>query len=233
MLEVRHISFSWGRVPLLEDVTFQVAPGEVAVLAGANGAGKTTLLKILAGLVYPVSGTVVANGFDAFRTPLRYRRLMGYLPEHAPADEDMDVRAYLKYRALLRGEMTKKIRHRVEEAMELCGLEAQAETRIGTLSQGFRKRVALADALLLRPHFLLLDDLLAGLDCETRGSLGRMLAALSSFAAVLVSGHELDELAPHASKFLVLKGGGVYGAKTPAGVRTILRSVEPVAGGRA
>lgn len=226
MLDVSHISFSWGRRPVLEDVAFQVAPGEIAALVGANGAGKTTLLRILAGLVLPVSGEIRANGVDAFRSPLSYRRAMGYLPERTSSDGEMAVRAYLKYRALLRGEMSKKIRHRVVEAMELCGLEGVAETPLGVLSHGQRRRVALADAILLRPRLLFLDDLLAGLDVDARASLSKVLAALSSFAAVVVSGHELDELAVHASKFLVLKGGRVFGVKTAAGARTILRSVS-------
>ncbi|MGN0846850.1 MAG: ABC transporter ATP-binding protein [Kiritimatiellia bacterium] len=227
MLEVQHISFSWGRRPLLEDVSFSVAPGETAVLAGANGAGKTTLLKILVGLCVPSAGTVRVDGADAFRQPLRFRRMLGYLPETAAVEPDMRVRGYLRYRANLRGEMAKKIRHRVAEAMELCGLEAYAETRIDTLSLGLRKRVALADAVLLRPRFLILDDLLAGLDPATRASFGRIVGAVSSFAAVIVSGHELDELAQWASKFYVLREGRIFGAKTVAGVRTVLGMKVP------
>ena len=207
---------------MLDDVTFSVAPGEVAVLAGANGAGKTTLIKILAGIMLPAAGKVMAGGFDANVQPLRYRRMLGYLPETAPADADLTVRRYLAYRARLKGEMSKKIRHRVQEAISICGLAEAADACIGNLSQGLRKRVGLADALLLRPRFLLLDDLLAGLDVATRTSLGRILAAVAAFAAVVVSGHELDELEAHATKFLVLKDGKVVGAKTAAGVRTLL-----------
>ena len=222
MLEVQHISFSWGQTPLLDDVTFSVAPGEVAVLAGANGAGKTTLMKILAGVMLPAAGRVFAEGFDAQAHPMRYRRIMGYMPETVAADSDLTVKGYLAYRARLKGEMSKKIRHRVQEAISLCGLAAVTDARIGRLSQGLRKRVGLADALLLRPRFLLLDDLLAGLDAATRTSLGRILAAVATFAAVVVSGHELDELEAHATKFLVLKDGRVVGAKTASGVRTLL-----------
>ncbi len=231
MLEVQHISFSWGRKPLLEDVSFSIAPGETAVLAGANGAGKTTLLKILAGLCVPSAGNILVDDIDAFRQPIRFRRMLGYLPESAAADPDMRVRKYLRYRAKLRGEMTKKIRHRVAEAMELCGLESHADARIGTLSFGLRKRVALADAVLLRPRILLLDDLLAGLDPATRASFGRIVAAVSTFASVIVSGHELDELAQWADKFYVLREGRVLGAKTAAGVRTVLGLQMPVAEG--
>lgn len=225
MLEVKHISFSWGRVPLLDDVSFTVAPGETVALAGANGAGKTTLLRVLAGVCLPSAGTVVADGVDLFDTPLRYRRMLGYLPESAAVEPGMTVKGYLKYRANLRGEMPKKIRHRVREAMELCGLSARADARVETLSQGLRKRVALADAILLRPRFLLLDDLLAGLDADTRLSAARILRAVSSFAATVVSGHELDELEGFATKFLVLKDGRLLGAKTAAGVRTVLTAV--------
>ena len=207
---------------LLDDVSFSVAPGETAVLTGANGAGKTTLLKVLAGLCEPSSGTVLADGFDTFRQPLRFRRMMGYLSETAPADPDLGVRSYLRYRANIRGEMSKKIRHRVAEAMELCGLEPYADMPVGDLSFGLRKRVALADALLLRPRFLLLDDLLAGLDPATRQAFGRILAAISSFASVVVSGHELDELERWATKFYVLRDGKLVGAKTAAGVRHVL-----------
>lgn len=229
MLEVSHISFRWGRSLLLQDVTFTVSPGEVVLLAGANGAGKTTLMKILAGLVIPESGTVRVDGFDIFETPLRYRRLMGYLPEAAPSEDDMVVQDYLKFRASLRGEQSRKIRHRVQESLELCGLEHVATARIETLSLGLRKRVALADALLLRPRFLLLDDLLAGLDVDTRESIGTILAALSSFAAIVIAGHELDEMASFVTKYVVLKDGRALGAKTPSGVRTVLRT--PLSGG--
>ena len=222
MLEAQNISFAWGDAPLLADVTFSVAPGEVAALVGANGAGKTTLMKILAGVMLPSSGMVLADGNDTFANPLRYHRVMGYLPENCPAEPDMTVKDYLTYRARLKGEMAKKIRHRVQEAISLCGLGRQAHGRIGRLSFGQRKRVALADALLLRPRFLLLDDLLAGLDAVTRASLGRILASVAMFAAVVVSGHELDELETYASKFLVLKDGRMLGAKTAAGVRALL-----------
>ncbi len=222
MLDVQNISFSWGKTSLFDDVTFSVAPGEVAALVGANGVGKTTLMKILAGVILPSSGTVLVDGQDAFRNSMRYHRMMGYLPENAPAEPDMSVKAYLTYRAHLKGEMAKKIRHRVQEALSLCGLRDRADARIGSLSQGLRKRVALADALLLRPRILLLDDLLAGLDAVTRASIGRILAAVATFAAVIVSGHELDELEAHAGKFLVLKHGRMLGAKTAAGVKALL-----------
>lgn len=222
MFQLEHISFSWGDRSVLEDVSFSVAPGEVAVLTGANGAGKTTLMRIAAGVCRPASGTVSAGGADAWREVLRYRRQCGYLPEDAPVEDDMTVREFLRYRAALRGESRRRIRHRVMEAMDLCGLDPVADRRLDTLSRGLRKRAALADALLLRPHYLFLDDLMAGLDGSMRRSFGAVLKAVSSFAAVLVAGHELEELSQWATKYYVLKDGVAVGVKTVQGARTIL-----------
>ena len=226
MLEARHISFSWKRAPVLDDVSFAVSPGETLALVGANGAGKTTLLRILAGVCMPRSGTVVGDTVDMVRSPLRYKRLVGYLPESSPTPPDMTVKDYLKYRANLKGEISKKIRHRVLEAMDLCGLAGNAGARIGVLSQGMRKRVALADAILLRPRFLFLDDLFAGLDAVTRLSVGRILKAVSAFASTIVSGHELDELQGIAAKFIVLKDGRLHVGKNAAEARAELTSAQ-------
>jgi ABC-2 type transport system ATP-binding protein len=222
MLDVQKISFRWGRRPLLDDVSFSVEPGELVVLAGPNGAGKTTLLSVLPGLILPTSGTVLADGLDAFAHPLRFRRVMGYLPESAPVDPALTVQDYLTYRAFLKGERSRKVPHRVREALSLCGLQSYARHRTDTLSQGLRKRTALAEALLLRPRFLFLDDLLAGLDLTTRAAMGRILATVATFAAVVVSGHELDELGLYATRFLVLREAKVTVVKTAAEARALL-----------
>ena len=152
MLEARDISFAYSRRPILDGATFSVASGEAVALVGANGAGKTTLMRVLAGLLFPMSGTLKTDGFDAFREPIRFRRQLGYLPESAPSEPGLTVKAYLKFRAKLKGEQVRRIRHRVLEAMESCGLDELGETRIASLSNGQRRRVALADALLLRPR---------------------------------------------------------------------------------
>ena len=222
MLDVRDISFAYARRQILDGVTFSVASGEAVALVGANGAGKTTLMRVLAGLLFPASGMLKADGFDAFREPIRFRRQLGYLPESAPVEPDFTVKAYLQFRAKLKGEQSRRIRHRVLEALSACGLEELGDARIARLSSGQRRRVALADALLLRPRFLILDDLFAGIDPATRASLGRTLVSFSQFASIIVSGHELDELSRCTSRFLVLADGRVTEAKGLAGAREAL-----------
>ena len=209
MFDVRNIGFSRSGRSILSGVTFSVSSGEVVAFTGANGAGKTALLKILAGIWMPTTGTAAFDDVDVFAEPLRHRRHLGWLGEAAPADDDLTVAAFLKYRAKLKGEQSRKIRHRVREAMSVCGLDEISGAVIGTLSRGQRKRVALADAVLLRPRLLLLDDVFAGLDDRSRESVVSMIASFRAFAAVVVSGHETEWFSRLDARVLELKGGRI------------------------
>lgn len=207
MFEVRNISFSYSR-PVLRDVSFVASPGETVSILGANGAGKTTLFRILATLTVPDSGMVLSDGQNAFTAPLKYRRQLGYLPERTALYEDMTVKEYLSYRANLKGEPSKRIRRRIGEAAEICKIaDGQMRMVIRDLSAGQKKRVALADALLLRPRVLLLDDFLAGLDSEMRKSAGEILSGAAAFSCVIVTGHEIEDLMKWSTRFLILRDG--------------------------
>jgi ABC-2 type transport system ATP-binding protein len=209
MLEVDHITFSYGSRKALDDVTFDVAPGEIVAVTGANGAGKTTLMKLLACRLMQDAGRVRLHGIDPLERPVRYRRAIGYLSEHCPLYSEMTVEEYLVYRVRLKGERALRVRRRVSEALATCGLVEAGRTRIRLLSHGFRKRVGLADALITHPKLLLLDDLLAGLDRPQRAKCAEALSAASSRAAVIVTGHELDELTDWCTRFVVLHKGRV------------------------
>ena len=228
MIEVRNLAFSYRKQPVLRDVSFVVSPGEVVSVVGANGAGKTTLLRILATLAGPDSGMVLYDGQDGLGRPLKYRRQLGFLPENVALYEDMAVRDYLAYRADLKGEPPKRVRRRVSEAAEMCQVVDFMRVPIRRLSLGLKRRVALADALLLRPRVLLLDDFLAGLDYEMRLSMGAVLSNAAAFSSVIVTGHEIEDFARWTTRFLVLRDG-VIGASVPtAGVeaKDLLERVE-------
>ena len=209
MYEVRDLSFSYGDRPLLDRVSFVVSPGEAVSIVGANGAGKTTLLKVLATLIPPESGMILVDGQDALARPRRYRQQLGYMPEAPALYNEMTVKGYLRYRALLKGENERRVRRRVGEAVELCRLQSVAERSIAALSLGFRRRVALADALLLRPRVLLLDDFLAGIDRAMREEAGEIVQNVAAFASVIVTGHEIADLARWTTRFLVLSRGRI------------------------
>ena len=209
MLEIDHITFSYGKHTVLDDVTFDVAPGEIVALTGANGAGKTTLLRVLASLLMQDSGSVRLDTVDPLARPIRYRRGIGYLSEHGPLYSEMTVEEYLTYRVRLKGERNLRVRRRVSETLEQCGLAEACRTRVLLLSHGYRKRLGLADALVMHPRLLLLDDPLAGLDVPHRKKIAGILTAASARAAVVLAGHEIREMLEWCTRFVVLHRGRV------------------------
>ncbi|MBE6382037.1 MAG: ABC transporter ATP-binding protein [Lentisphaerae bacterium] len=218
MFEVRNISFAYARRPVLRGVSFVVSPGETVAIVGANGSGKTTLLKILATLAQPEGGSVLVDGQDALAMPIRYRRLMGYMPESPALYEDMTVKGYLRFRAQLKGEPEKRIRRRVGESVEMCQLAPYLRHPIRSLSAGLKKRVALADAMLLRPRVLLLDDFLSGLDRDLRVSSESIITNIAAFAGVVVTGHEIADMSKWTTRFLVLRDGKITHTVSSAGI---------------
>lgn len=218
MLEVRNLSFSYRRREVLRNVSFVASPGETVSIVGANGAGKTTLLKILATLFVPDGGNILFDGHNAGEEPMKFRRQLGYLPEKPALYEDMSVRDYLDYRAHLKGEMEKRIRRRIDEAMEMCRIKDIAKTTIKKLSFGLKKRVQLADALVLRPRVLLLDDFLAGLDRPMRLHVADILQSAAAFSSVIATGHDIEDMAKWTTRFLVLKDGIIEAEIPTSGV---------------
>ncbi|MBQ6135833.1 MAG: ABC transporter ATP-binding protein [Kiritimatiellae bacterium] len=234
MFEVKNLAFTYRSRPVLRDVSFVVSPGETVCVVGANGAGKTTLLRILATLAVPDYGSVRMDGQDAFAHPIAYRRQLGYMQETPALYEDMTVRGYLEYRANLKGEPERRIRRRVGEAAEMCQVADLMKKPIRTLSAGLKKRVALADAVLLRPRLLLLDDFLAGLDAGLRSASGAILSSVAAFSSVIVTGHELPDLAKWATRFLVLRDGVVASTVQAAGADAaalVARVEKEISGG--
>ena len=234
MFEVRNIAFSYGAQPVLRDVSFVVSPGETVSIVGDNGAGKTTLLKILATLMTQDAGAIRVNGQDAVHYPLRYRSQLGYLQENPSLYEDMTVKGYLKYRAQLKGELDKRIRRRVGEAAEICHITDILMQPIRKLSFGLKKRVALADAMLLRPRVLLLDDVLAGLDRSMREAAGTIVSTVAAFSSVIVTGHEITDLVKWSTRILVLRNGVISATIPAAGMdaaATVSRVDQALRGG--
>jgi len=218
MLEVQHITFSYGLRETLGDISFEVGVGEVLAVVGANGAGKTTLLRLLACLLMQDAGNIRLDGIDTLERPVRYRRRIGYLSEKCPLYDEMTVEDYLTYRLRLKGEQSRlRVRRRVDEVVGQCGLIDVRRSVMRVLSQGYRKRVGLADALSTHPGLLLLDDPLAGLDVPQRRQAAEVLGAVAGRSAVVLAGHEIELMLGWCTRVLVLCRGRVAGVHRVAG----------------
>src|SRR5262245_9331579 len=141
MIEVRNLTKRYGSKVALDNVTFDVAAGEIVGFLGPNGAGKTTTMRILSTFLPATGGTVRVDGLDVFSDSLEVRRRIGYLPESAPLYDDMRVVEYLTYRGTLKGLAGRRLRKRLYEVLPVCGIEDVRDEVIRRLSKGYRQRV--------------------------------------------------------------------------------------------
>jgi ABC-2 type transport system ATP-binding protein len=211
MLALRGIVRTFGRRRAVAGVSLEVAAGEAVLLVGRNGAGKTTLLRVATGFLDPDAGEVEVAGIAMARDRVRAQRRIGYLPEHAPAPDELTVRDHLWLRARLKRVDAAGL----DRAIALAGLGDAAGQRIATLSKGFRQRVGLADALLGEPPLLVLDEPTSGMDPIQVRQLRDHLAIAARDRAVLVSSHAVADLEPLATRVAVLRAGELIAIDPP------------------
>ena len=157
----------------------------------------------------------IAN-HDIFRQSIEARRKIGYMPENVPLYEDMRVREYLKFRAHLKGLGGSDSRRRVGDVIDTCGLGNVRRKMIKTLSKGFRQRVGLADALVHDPELLILDEPTNGLDPNQIRQIRELIRHLGQTHTVLISTHILSEVEMTCNRVIIIDGGKIKAADTPA-----------------
>ncbi|MDR1045551.1 MAG: ABC transporter ATP-binding protein [Candidatus Adiutrix sp.] len=197
----------FGDLVVFQDVSLELKRGGRYALLGPNGAGKSTLLRLLAGVLRPDRGRVLVDGREPWRDPARTRAGLGLLPEGAPLIADLTVREHLLLAAGLRGLSRTQRAAEEERLVDGLSLAAFYSRPAGLLSQGQRRRAALASALLGAPDFLILDEPGSGLDPEEAGRLAALLTALPPSVTLLLSSHILGELYELTEEVLVLAHG--------------------------
>jgi ABC-2 type transport system ATP-binding protein len=196
---------------VLDGVSFNLAPGRIAALAGANGAGKSSLLRAIAGRLRLDDGSIVIDGV----TPMEARRSgrLGVVPQEVALYAHLTVRENLSVLGRLAGLRGTTLRMRVDEGLEWSGLTDRATSLVRTLSGGMRRRVNLVAGVLHRPALLLLDEPTVGVDADSEARLHALLRALRDAGmAVLVATHDLDEAAVLCDDLVVLASGRVRAA---------------------
>ncbi|WP_087035739.1 ABC transporter ATP-binding protein [Thermococcus litoralis] len=191
MLEVENISAGYGNGDVIENLSFIAIKKEIYVLLGANGAGKTTTFRAITGILPLSSGRVVVDGIDLWVEPENAKRKMGYLPEGERVYPDLTVYKNLRFFA----KIYDVEEERINELLKEFRLEKYKNTKAGYLSRGFRKRLALARALLHNPDILVLDEPFSNLDIPTALSLrDKIFEMLKEGKIILFSTHILSEL---------------------------------------
>jgi len=205
MLAVVALTKRFGKFTAVEDVSFEVAPGEAVALWGPNGAGKSTLLKCLLGLLR-FTGTVRIDGHDALINAKTARGRLGYVPQELAFYPEWSGREVLAFLAKIK----RVAPERVDVALAEVGLSAHGAKPIGSLSGGMKQRLALAAALLSDPPLLVLDEITSNLDANGREGLLRVLARLKESGKTIVfTSHRRDDVLRLADRVLVLERGKV------------------------
>ena len=222
MIQVEKLTKRYGSVTAVDGVDFSVQKGEIVGFLGPNGAGKSTTMKMLAGFLPPTSGRAAVAGRDVFRESLRAREHIGYMPENVPLYPDMRVGEYLSYRGALKGIPGRRLKERVGDVLELCGLAEVSKTIIGRLSKGYRQRVGLADAMIHEPDLLILDEPTIGLDPNQIRQVRDLIRSLKRHHTILLSTHILPEVEMLCSRVIIINKGRIEAMDSPQNLRARL-----------
>lgn len=215
MLALRGIEKAYGGWRALAGVTLSVAAGEAVLLVGRNGAGKTTLLRIATGFLDPDAGDVTIDSIALATSRARAQAKLGYLPEQAPAPNELRVHDHLRLRAHQKGLRGGAVGKAIASVLAAAAIEDKATWPIGSLSKGYRQRVGLADALLGDPPLLVLDEPTSGMDPMQTRALAASLAGIAKERAVLISSHAVADLEAIAKRVVVIENGKVVAEGTP------------------
>jgi ABC-2 type transport system ATP-binding protein len=215
MIEITHLTKSYGSLLAVNDISFTVQPGQVLGFLGPNGAGKSTTMKMITGFLTPTAGSVRVCGHDVESAPIAAKSCMGYLPEGAPSYGEMTVRSFLDFIATVRSLPSEVRTRRMDDVIQRLALASVLEQAIETLSKGFKRRVGLAQALLHDPQVLILDEPTDGLDPNQKHQVRTLINEMSKDKIIVISTHILEEVAAVCNRAIIIAEGRLLADDTP------------------
>jgi ABC-2 type transport system ATP-binding protein len=229
LLDVRSIRHSYGPHPALDEVSFQVWPGDRFGLLGPNGAGKTTLLSIISCLLTPSAGEIRLEGHVVRPGDQALRRLIGIVPQELAIYDALTARENLTFFGELFGMGGKPLHDRVEQLLSAVGLENRADQRAGRFSGGMKRRLNLAVSLVHGPKLLLLDEPTVGVDPQSRALIFEEVRRLNESGLTIVyTSHYMEEVEALCNRVGIIDQGRLVACDTLGGLVQKLPSVVRV-----
>ena len=215
MIGCRNLTKRYGALTAVDDLSFEVRPGEVLGFLGPNGAGKSTTMRIVAGFLAPTSGSVSVCGIDVIADGTRAKERIGYLPEGAPSYPEMTPRSFLEFVADIRHLKGARRRQRLDDVHGQLHLDNVADQQIETLSKGYKRRVGLAQAILHDPEVLILDEPTDGLDPNQKHEVRELINGMSKDKIIVISTHILEEVDAVCNRAMIIAQGRILADDTP------------------
>lgn len=207
MIRVQNVTRKYGDFTAVDDVSFEITPGEIVGLLGHNGAGKTTIMKMLTGCLEPTHGQLTIDELDITKDRFQIQKKIGYLPENCPIYPEMTVLGYLDYSAALHNVPGDERKALIREAIERTSLQDKATDKIATLSRGYRQRTGVAQAILHKPSILILDEPTNGLDPTQIQQMRALITELAKTSTVIISTHILQEVQAICGRVIIINDG--------------------------
>jgi len=217
MIEIRDLVKKFGPFTAVDGISLSVRKGEVLGFLGPNGAGKSTTMKMLTGFLTPTSGSITVCGHDVAEQPLEAKRLLGYLPEGAPAYGDMTARGFLDFIADVRRLGGSERQWRLDKVVDQVNIKEVLDQPIDTLSKGFKRRVGLAQAILHDPPVLVLDEPTDGLDPNQKHEVRGLIQGMAKEKAIIISTHILEEVEAVCCRAIIIARGRIVAEGQPEG----------------
>jgi ABC-2 type transport system ATP-binding protein len=224
-VDVQNLRVTFGDFVAVNDVSFSVPAGEVFGFLGPNGSGKSTTIRVLCGLLAPSGGQAHVIGFDVARQAELIRRQMGYMPQFFSLYPDLTVRENILFYAGMYSVPTPRARERLQFLVARLALGEVLDRLAGTLSTGWRQRLALATSIVHSPPLLFLDEPTSGVDPVTRRLFWEVIDDLAhEGATVFVTTHVMDE-AEHCTRLAMMHRGRLITQGTPGEMRAQVRNM--------
>jgi ABC-2 type transport system ATP-binding protein len=223
MLELRGVTKRYTGIPVVNDVSFSAASGEVTGYLGPNGSGKSTTLKMITGLIEPSEGEILFNGLPIGNNRILHKQRLGYVPEEPHLYPHLTGAEYLEMVGQLRGIPDRQVTNKTNGFLRLLGLHGDRDVPISSYSKGMRQKILLAAALLHNPDLVLLDEPFSGLDVNSALVLRGLIRELAARGkVVLFSSHELDTVERVSSRIVILHKGRVVANDSIEHLRTLM-----------
>lgn len=214
MLEIRNLSKSYGKKVALNNINLRFDNGLYGLL-GPNGAGKSTLMNIITDNLKADNGEILWNGIDYQTLGVKYREILGYMPQQQGLYNGFTGKRFLNYIAVLKDIPKKEILLQIEESAKKVNLQNELDKKINMYSGGMKQRLLIASCILGNPKLIIFDEPTAGLDPKERVRVKKLMQELSSKSIVIIATHIVPDIENIAKEIVILKEGVLIEKNTP------------------